>query len=147
LIFTTRTAPLPDAAGRLPRARCCRAHRHAVGWLLLALAKSALTVEVAHAADVSAWKVALAAAVAAASSAVHLAPPLAADITDATVYTAAFVASWGAVDLLVAGFPWPWFKFEYTPARGANDYRWVVVKYADSANPANTPVAYFMSYP
>jgi hypothetical protein len=29
---------------------------------------------------------------------------------------------------LVAGFPWPWFKFEYTPARGPNDYRWVVVK-------------------
>jgi site-specific DNA-cytosine methylase len=73
--------------------------------LLLALAKSVITVEVAHAADIFPWKVALAAAVAAASSAVHLAPPLAADITDASVYTAAFIASWGAVDLLVAGFP------------------------------------------
>jgi len=73
--------------------------------LLLALAKTALTVEVAHAADVSAWKVVLAAAVATAGSAVHLAAPLAADITNAAVYTAAYVASWGAVDLLFAGIP------------------------------------------
>jgi len=72
--------------------------------LLAALVGSSVLVEVVHAADRERGKVALAAAVAAASGVPH-APPQRADIADETLYTAAFCASWGVLDLLVAGFP------------------------------------------
>jgi hypothetical protein len=32
-----------------------------------------------------------------------------------------------------ASFPFPWFKFQYTPARGNRDVRWLVLKYAPAA--------------
>jgi len=72
--------------------------------LLAALVGTSLRVEVVHAADKARGKVALATAVAAASGVPH-APPLAADVTDASTYTAAFCAAWGVLDILFAGFP------------------------------------------
>jgi len=74
--------------------------------LLCALVGASLRVELVHASDKDRGKVELARATAAESGVTH-APctPCEADITDAAVFTSAFCAAWGLVDLLFAGFP------------------------------------------
>lgn len=74
--------------------------------LVAALLGASLRVELVHASDKDRGKVELARAVAAESGVPH-APrtPCEADITDASVFTAAVCAAWGLVDLLFAGFP------------------------------------------